>query len=64
METKRKTRISKKLLGKLMEDRIIRQKSLKGVRKNESVNLMPPKIDREWQKQNHSIQPPAFIIFL
>lgn len=40
-----------------MEDRIIRQNSLEGVRKSESVNLMSPKSSREWQKQNHSIHP-------
>lgn len=58
------TRISEKRLDKLMEDRIIRQNSLEGDRKSESVNLIPPKFVREWKKQNHSIHPPDFIFFL
>lgn len=52
---KKYIRISENSLGKLTEDRIIRQNSLEGVRKSESVNLMCPKTGREWQKQNHSI---------
>lgn len=65
METKSVyVKISEKRLGKSMEDRVIRQKNLEGVRKSESANLMSPKIGKECQKQNHSIHPLTCIIFL